>query len=246
MYVSLISGLVVLNISHNDLSEVTPQRFSPFCSLKIIDVNGTSMQPCTCQTVAMYLKRRGLSIKNGITCDGSSDDGRGRIFFIDSNTKQSIALIKFISFICCCCLIAVYCGDFTSSLNESLQYFECLQNVREIRMSAESRRTWLSIVCGLFAFFVIFMGKFLLHLFRPNRPLTQFALDTKYHCRHVVHIPSAECPPNQAIFGPNQIEGGPQHGDWKNRNITKRSQYITIAVMSTTNAHEFVTGNGMR
>lgn len=71
------TDLVVLNISHNYLADLTPARFSPYCNLKIIDVNGTSMDPCRCQAVTMYLRRRvGLDIKNGITCEPPSDGGK--------------------------------------------------------------------------------------------------------------------------------------------------------------------------
>lgn len=152
----LILGLVVLNISHNDLSDVTPQQFSPFCSLKIIDINGTSMQPCICQMITVYLRKRGLTIKNGITCDAPSDGGNGK--FLIEWVKIDVTITLF--FLLTSPWIAVYCGDFTPQLNDSIQFHECLQNVREIRLADESRRTWLSIVGGLFAFFVVFMGKF--------------------------------------------------------------------------------------
>lgn len=68
--------LLVLNISHNDLSEVNPHQFSTFCSLKIIDINSTRMAPCTCQLVSMYLRRRSIEMKNGLSCESITEGGK--------------------------------------------------------------------------------------------------------------------------------------------------------------------------
>lgn len=64
-----------LNISSNPLNDLIPQEFSPYCNLKIIDLNDTQIPPCTCQAVLFYLRKHGVKAKNSNSCDTT---GQGR------------------------------------------------------------------------------------------------------------------------------------------------------------------------
>lgn len=68
----------------------------------------------------------------------------------------------------------VYCDERILTLKDSNDYAVCLQNVRDIKLSAESRRTWLSVVGGLLTFFIVFMGRF------PENYLSRTATHNKW------------------------------------------------------------------
>lgn len=51
-----------------------------------------------------------------------------------------------------------YCPDQKNSTHESSQYFECKKVAENKVKSAETRKTWFSILSFVFAIFVIFMG----------------------------------------------------------------------------------------
>lgn len=51
----ILPDLFHLNISSNRMLELTPQQFSPFCNLKEVDLNNTSMEKCRCVDVVDFL-----------------------------------------------------------------------------------------------------------------------------------------------------------------------------------------------
>lgn len=54
----------------------------------------------------------------------------------------------------------VYCTDTANSTNESPQYGECMKEVENMKSIEKSKRTWVTIVLVLAAFFVIFIGEY--------------------------------------------------------------------------------------
>lgn len=65
----ILPKLDLLNVTGNPLSEITPQQFSPFCSLKSIDIeNATDMEPCACQAIKVYLQSHSITLKYGLDC----------------------------------------------------------------------------------------------------------------------------------------------------------------------------------
>lgn len=53
---------------------------------------------------------------------------------------------------------ALYCDERTLTLNDSAMYAECLDNIRDIEVSAGARKTYLTVFAGLSAFFIVFIG----------------------------------------------------------------------------------------
>lgn len=68
----VLPDLWQLNISSNDLLDITSQQLSPLCGLKSIDVNNTKIPPCPCQSLAVYFRKRSISTPNGMNCDMSA------------------------------------------------------------------------------------------------------------------------------------------------------------------------------
>lgn len=66
----ILPDLLKLNLSSNFMRELTPQQFSPFCNLKQIDLNSTSMEKCRCDEVTRFLlKKREAELDPYIYCD---------------------------------------------------------------------------------------------------------------------------------------------------------------------------------
>lgn len=51
----ILPDLHHLNISSNYMRDLTPQQFSPFCNLKEVDLNNTSMHKCRCLEIYDFL-----------------------------------------------------------------------------------------------------------------------------------------------------------------------------------------------
>lgn len=69
----ILPDLYQLNISSNDLYDLTPQQFSPFCHIKEVDLNKTSMKPCLCESVTRFLTRkREVYLLSPLYCDTNS------------------------------------------------------------------------------------------------------------------------------------------------------------------------------
>lgn len=51
----ILPDLYHLNISSNNMRDLTPQQFSPFCNLKEVDLNNTAMHKCRCLEVVDFL-----------------------------------------------------------------------------------------------------------------------------------------------------------------------------------------------
>lgn len=77
-----------LNISHNPMSQLVPQQFSPFCHLKEIDYYGigrTEKDRCRCEAATRFLlKNRDAELLTQYYCDeiSSSKTYSGEIIFI--------------------------------------------------------------------------------------------------------------------------------------------------------------------
>lgn len=57
----------------NSMRDLTPQQFSPFCNLKEIDLNNTSMEKCRCEEVTRFLyKKRDAHLLSSFYCDAIS------------------------------------------------------------------------------------------------------------------------------------------------------------------------------
>lgn len=54
--------------------------------------------------------------------------------------------------------LGYYCADSTNSTADGPEYAECKLMVQDKQKAEEFKRTWLSVVGALGAFFVIFMG----------------------------------------------------------------------------------------
>lgn len=51
----ILPDLHHLNMSSNYMRDLTPQQFSPFCNLKEVDLNNTSMHKCRCTEIYDFL-----------------------------------------------------------------------------------------------------------------------------------------------------------------------------------------------
>lgn len=56
------------NLSGNALSNVKPTDFSPYCSLRELDLNNTQMSICTCTAVADHLGSRSVTVFRSQNC----------------------------------------------------------------------------------------------------------------------------------------------------------------------------------
>lgn len=123
----VLPDLYMLNISSNELLDVTPQQFSPLCSLSSIDVNNTKIRPCPCQALSQYFRRRSITMINGINCDTSSTE------HFD-------------------------CPNVSNATADTEYYGYCISLQKEKKLQEKSKWTWMSVLGGLGAFFVVFMG----------------------------------------------------------------------------------------
>lgn len=58
-----------LNISCNVFGDITPQQFSPFCTLQSVSIeNSTELSPCMCKTLKSYFIRRNIHLKDAFDC----------------------------------------------------------------------------------------------------------------------------------------------------------------------------------
>lgn len=65
----ILPELVHLNISNNAFDQITPQQFSPFCQLKFVVIeNSTLMSPCMCKSLQSYFDRRLITIRDTFDC----------------------------------------------------------------------------------------------------------------------------------------------------------------------------------
>lgn len=65
----ILPDLVVLNVSLNPLNEITPQQFSPFCSLTSVSIeNSTELSPCMCKSLKIYFDQRHIVIRDLFDC----------------------------------------------------------------------------------------------------------------------------------------------------------------------------------
>lgn len=66
----ILPELYKLNVSSNNMRDLTPQQFSPFCNIKEIDLNDTSMEKCRCVEVTRFLyKKRDAFLLSSFYCD---------------------------------------------------------------------------------------------------------------------------------------------------------------------------------
>lgn len=72
----ILPELYTLNISSNPMRDLKPQQFSPFCNIKEVDLNNTSMGNCQCEEVTrfLYVKRDAYTFT--FYCDASSSGGK--------------------------------------------------------------------------------------------------------------------------------------------------------------------------
>ncbi|KAJ6644258.1 Tsukushi, partial [Pseudolycoriella hygida] len=70
----VLPDLWKLNISSNDMLDITPQQLSPLCGLTTIDVNNTRIPPCPCHTLVTYFRKRSIAVANGLHCDNSAEE----------------------------------------------------------------------------------------------------------------------------------------------------------------------------
>lgn len=65
----VLPDLYHLNISYNQLDQITPQQFSPYCSLSnLVIENSTHLTPCMCKTLKIYFDRRHIELKDTFDC----------------------------------------------------------------------------------------------------------------------------------------------------------------------------------
>ncbi|XP_055311112.1 chondroadherin-like isoform X2 [Sitodiplosis mosellana] len=65
----ILPDLVYLNVSFNLFDEITPQQFSPLCSLNTLVIeNSTHLSPCTCKSLQAYLDRRLIYVNHTFDC----------------------------------------------------------------------------------------------------------------------------------------------------------------------------------
>lgn len=51
------------------MQQITPQQFSPYCSLKRVELeNTTEMNQCMCQSLPAYFDRRQIKLFDGFDC----------------------------------------------------------------------------------------------------------------------------------------------------------------------------------
>ncbi|XP_037034662.1 asporin-like [Bradysia coprophila] len=123
----VLPDLYMLNISSNELFDVTPQQFSPMCGLNSIDVNDTKIPPCQCQALSFYFRRRAITVKNLMNCDASSAE-------------------------------LFNCLDISNATADTEYFGYCTSLQKEKKLQEKSRWTWMTVLTGLGAFFVVFMG----------------------------------------------------------------------------------------
>lgn len=69
----ILPELHKLNLSLNSMRDLTPQQFSPFCNIKEIDLNSTSMEKCRCEEVTRFLfRKREAYLLSSFYCDAIS------------------------------------------------------------------------------------------------------------------------------------------------------------------------------
>lgn len=119
-----------LNISSNSLIEVTPQDFSPLCSLKTIAINDTRIPLCRCHQVTEYMATHKVFMKEGINCDN-----------LPPLTEEY-----------------VFCTDFKNETKDSTAYTECISLVKTKKLNQEAKITWMTIAAVLVGFFIVLMG----------------------------------------------------------------------------------------
>lgn len=65
----ILPDLVLLNMSFNQMQQVTPQQFSPYCSLQMVALeNTTQMNPCMCKSLQAYFERRQIKLVDYFDC----------------------------------------------------------------------------------------------------------------------------------------------------------------------------------
>lgn len=123
----VLPDLYMLNISSNELYDVTPQQFSPLCSLSSIDVNNTKFSPCPCRELLQYFRQRSITIKNGMDCDASSAE-------------------------------LINCPHVENATADTEEFAYCKSLKKERTTQKKVKLTWMSVLIGLGAFFLLFMG----------------------------------------------------------------------------------------
>lgn len=80
----ILPELYKLNISSNILRDLTPQQFSPFCNLREVDLNNTSMEKCRCEEVTRFLfQKREATLLSSFYCDAISSGEMTLMIFLD-------------------------------------------------------------------------------------------------------------------------------------------------------------------
>lgn len=65
----ILPHLNQLNISRNVFGDITPQQFSPFCTLQSVAIeNSTELSPCMCKTLKSYFAGRNIYLKDVFDC----------------------------------------------------------------------------------------------------------------------------------------------------------------------------------
>lgn len=84
----ILPELYKLNISSNILRDLTPQQFSPFCNLREVDLNNTSMEKCRCEEVTRFLfQKREATLLSSFYCDAISSGEMTLKIFLDRILK---------------------------------------------------------------------------------------------------------------------------------------------------------------
>lgn len=74
-----------LNISHNNMRDLTMQQLSPFCQLKLIDLTDTDMDKCQCSKLLKFLfVKREADLSRQFFCD---EDPASKRFTLNSTRR---------------------------------------------------------------------------------------------------------------------------------------------------------------
>lgn len=52
----ILPELLYLNVSMNDLKQLAPEQFAPFCQIKHVDLNKTNVGSCQCHQINMFIE----------------------------------------------------------------------------------------------------------------------------------------------------------------------------------------------
>ncbi|CRL03552.1 CLUMA_CG016392, isoform A [Clunio marinus] len=85
----ILPELYKLNVSSNPMRDLAPQQFSPFCNIKEVDLNNTSMAKCRCEEVTRFLyQKREVYLLSSFYCDAMSSECKFDVNVTFAETKD--------------------------------------------------------------------------------------------------------------------------------------------------------------